>query len=136
MDINNALALLRAGKLPDCSLDDLRAMSAGSVVFIQNRIPDAVHLKTAIDDEIRRKEAQEFSDRLLHQTTKLVQEVVALTKFSEQQLQAAKILERYTRHLIFLTWALVGLTAGILVFTMALAIHEQRPQPQHQNQKP
>ncbi len=70
MDINNALALLRDGKLRDCSLDDLRAMSAGSVVFIQNRIPDAVHLKEAVDDEIRRKEAQEAERRAeqRHQT--------------------------------------------------------------------
>ena len=59
MDINKDLALLRDGKLQECSIDDLRAMSSGCVAFIQNHIPDAVHLKKAVDDEIRRKEAAE-----------------------------------------------------------------------------
>lgn len=63
MDINKALGLLRDDKLRDCSIDELRAMSAGSVVFIQNRVPDAVHLKTAIDAEILRKQAQEAEHR-------------------------------------------------------------------------
>ncbi len=38
-------------------------MSAGCAVFIQNRIPDAIHLKTAIDEEVRRKETQEAEVR-------------------------------------------------------------------------
>ena len=74
MDINKALALLRCGQLRDCSLDDLRAISAGSVDFIQNRFPDAVHLKAAVDDEILRKEAQEAERRAEKRHQALVSE--------------------------------------------------------------
>jgi hypothetical protein len=74
MDIYKALALLKDGKLRDCSLDDLRAMSAGAVVFIQNRIPDAVYLKAAVDDEILRKEAQEAERRAEQRHQELVSE--------------------------------------------------------------
>jgi hypothetical protein len=87
MDINKALALLRGGKLRECSIGDLRAMSAGCVVFIQNRIPDAIHLKEAVDDEIRRQEAAEAqrqSDaaaRQMHEeATTLDREAIAESK--------------------------------------------------------
>ena len=60
MDFNKILTEWRAGKLSEHGLDDLRSWSAGCVVFIQNRIPEAIHLKDGIDDEIRRKEEAEF----------------------------------------------------------------------------
>lgn len=87
MDINKALAIWRDGKLHEYSIVDLRAMSAGCVVFIQNRIPDAIHLKQAVDDEIRRKEAAEAqrqSDavaRKMHEeATNLDREAIAESK--------------------------------------------------------
>jgi len=60
MDFNNILTEWRAGKLPEHSIDDLKSLSAGCVVLIQQRNPEAIHLKAAIDDEIRRKETAEF----------------------------------------------------------------------------
>jgi hypothetical protein len=87
MDINKALAIWREGKLHECSIVDLRTMSAGCVVFIQNRIPDAIHLKQAVDDEICRKEsaeAQRQSDavaRKMHEeATNLDREAIAESK--------------------------------------------------------
>jgi hypothetical protein len=107
MDINKALALLRDGKLRDCSLDDLRVMSAGCVVFIQNVIPDAVHLKAAIDDEIRRKETQESAERLFQQTTKLVQHSETLTQQIDRLVEESVKLTGLTRTLKWLTIVLV-----------------------------
>ncbi len=41
---------------------------------------------------------------------------------SEQHFKAAQIMERQTTQLVFLTRALVGLTIGLLIFTVVLAI--------------
>ena len=122
MDINKALALLREGKLRDCSLDDLRTMSAGSVVFIQNRIPDAVHLKTALDDEIRRKEAQEAADKLLHQTNRLVQYSEKLTQQTDTLIQHSEKLTQQTDRLVEETVKLTDFTRGVFWFTIILGV--------------
>lgn len=117
LDINRALGLLRDGKLRDCSLDELRDMSAGSVVFIQNRIPDAVHLKTAIDDEIRRKETQEAADRLLQQTTMLVQHSGTLTQQTDRLVVETVKLTDFTRGVFWLT-VVLGFFAIVQIFIM------------------
>ena len=131
MDINKALADLRAAKLPDYSLADLRSMSAGCVAFVQNRIPDAVHLKSAIDDEIRRKEMQESADKLLQQTTKLSDQTAELTKrttelvgIAEAQRVLAAKLDAQTRTLIRLTIALNVFTVVLIVLTIGLLMKE------------
>jgi hypothetical protein len=119
MDINKALADLRAGKLPDYNLADLRSMSAGCVVFIQNRIPDAVHLKSAIDDEIRRKETKESADRLLHQTEKLVQHSEKLTQQTDCLMSETVKLTRFTKWVFWFSVALAIFAAvqiGIMFF--------------------
>ncbi|MBE0545177.1 MAG: hypothetical protein IH623_27890 [Verrucomicrobia bacterium] len=97
MDINKALALLRDGKLRDCHLDELRAMSAGSMVFIQNRIPDAVHLKAAVDDEILRKEAQEAESR------------------AKERYQALQISVDRLAHPKWIEWAILIVTAIAMI---------------------
>jgi hypothetical protein len=117
MDINKALALLREGKLRDCSLDDLRTMSAGSVVFIQNSIPDAVHLKAAVDDEIRRKEAQEAADKLLHQTNRLVEHSEKLTQQTDSLVEETVKLTDFTRGVFWLTIVL-GVFAIVQIIIM------------------
>jgi hypothetical protein len=43
-------------------------------------------------------------------------------QISEQHLKAAEILEHYTRTLIRLQWATIGLTVALLVFTIVLAV--------------
>jgi hypothetical protein len=63
MDINKGFELLRNGKLHECSIRELREMSAGSFVWIQNHFPDAAVFKAAVDDEIRRKEAADAEQR-------------------------------------------------------------------------
>ena len=55
--------LWRKGKLRELGIDDLNAMRAGCAAFIQNHIPDAIYLRTAIEEEIRRKESQEAEER-------------------------------------------------------------------------
>src|SRR6266446_4119533 len=117
MDINKALADFQAGKLPDYSLADLRSMSAGCVVFIQNRDPDAVHLKSAIDDEIRRKETQESADRLLHQTEKLVQHSEKLTQQTDRLVQSTSDLTRFTKGVFCLT-VVLGIFAFVQIAIM------------------
>jgi hypothetical protein len=111
MDINTALALLRDGKLRDCSLDDLRAMSAGSVVFIQNRIPDAVHLKAAVDDEILRKEAEAAERRAEQRHQALV---------AEQQRLKTSVESLAKPHWViwatFIAGAIAAVAAVILLF--------------------
>jgi hypothetical protein len=131
MDINKALADFRAGKLQDYRLADLRSMSAGCVVFIQNQIPDAIHLKAAIDDEIRRKETKESSDKLLqqtenlaHQTDKLVEQVTELVGIAAEQKRLAAKLDLQTDRLVALTIWLKGLTIGLLLLTLVLCIFE------------
>lgn len=83
MDINYALGLWRGGKLRNLDLHGLKTMSAECVVFIQNHIPEAALLQAAIDDEIRRKEAKESSDKLLQQTQNLTGQI--------NNLQASKL---------------------------------------------
>jgi hypothetical protein len=117
MDINKALADFREGRLAGYSLTDLRAMSAGCVVFIQNRIPDAVHLKSAIDDEIRRKETQEAADRLLQQTTKLVEHSETLTKQTDRLVQYTVELTRFTKGVFWLT-VILGVIALVQIVIM------------------
>lgn len=117
MDIGRALADLRAGKLPDYNLTDLRSMSAGCVVFIQNRVPDAVHLKSAIDDEIRRKETQEAADRLLQQTTKLVQHSETLTQQTDRLVQYTVDLTRFTKGVFWLS-VILGVFALVQILIM------------------
>ena len=50
-------------------------------------------------------------------TEKMAQLLVVL---AEEQERSAKTLQRQTRWLIGLTWAIVGLTVGLLFFTIVL----------------
>jgi hypothetical protein len=58
---------------------------------------------------------------------------------SEQQAKSAEKLERQTRHLIFLTWAIVSLTFVLLLFTIYLyqdahaAAQREQATEQHSN---
>jgi hypothetical protein len=120
MDINNAFALSRDGKLGDCSLDELRAMSSGCVVHIQNRTPASKELKDAIDDEIRRKETQRAADRLLQQMERLTGNIVELVGIAAEQKRLAAKLDVQTDTLISLTRWLRGLTIALVVLAIPL----------------
>ena len=52
-----------------------------------------------------------------------------LARLVEDQTKSARILENYTRTLTRLTWALVWLTVGILIFTLCLVVAEQSAHP-------
>jgi hypothetical protein len=45
-----------------------------------------------------------------------------LNKVVDEQTQSSKVLEKYSRMLIRLTWALVWLAVALLVFTVGIAV--------------
>ena len=45
-----------------------------------------------------------------------------MSRISDEQVESSAKLEHHTIILVRLTWALVGLTVGLLVFTICLAI--------------
>jgi len=119
MDLTKAFVDWRAGKLSEYSLADLRLISAGCVTYVQNRIPDAVHLKSSVDDEIRRKETQESNEKLLQQTIKLVEHSEMLTRQTDSLIQYTVQLIRLTKGVLWLT-IILGIIALVQIAIMFL----------------
>ena len=70
MDFNEILSAWREGRLSCFEIDHLKAMSTRCVAFIQNRIPDATHAKSAIDpgDPSQRNRAEGAAFNVIGQT--------------------------------------------------------------------
>ena len=62
------------------SADELRAMSARCVVYIQNSERLAIHAKASVDEEIRRKEAAEAQRQSDAAALEMHQEATALSR--------------------------------------------------------
>jgi hypothetical protein len=121
----------RAGKLRDYSLAQLLEMSTVCALWLQSGNKDDSHVKDSVDDEIRRKEAKESSDKLLiqtenltDQTNKLVGQIVELVGIAAEQKRLAAKLDVQTDRIVALTVWLKGLTIGLLILTFVLCIFE------------
>jgi hypothetical protein len=62
-EFNRVIREWQTGQLHKYSTVELQSLSAGCVVYVQQRIRPATELKQAIDDEIRRKEAAAVEQR-------------------------------------------------------------------------
>ena len=107
----------REGKLSGYSVPQLLEMSSVCALWLQSGNKDDSHVKSAIDDEIRRKETQESADRLLQQTEKLVQHSEKLTQQTDRLVQYTVELTRFTKGVFWLT-VVLGVFALIQIVIM------------------
>jgi hypothetical protein len=75
-----------------------------------------------IVDDMRKLRAPSAMNAGRFQTEQSALMAELLVLLAEEQAKSAQTLERYTRSLVRLTWALVWLAVGLLVFTISTAI--------------